>query len=85
MSERILSDLVQMQEPESVYNEAETTLKMVSGFCIGPVRSSFDLASALYNGKYPGYQTCSTLYHDFNHTTGVFLCAARIFHGYRPI
>lgn len=39
-------------------------------------------ALRLFAGKYPGYQACSTPYHDREHTLGVVLTAARLAHGY---
>ncbi|MFC1897250.1 hypothetical protein ACFLX8_01575 [Chloroflexota bacterium] len=35
----------------------------------------------LFDGKYPGYQKCDTLYHDLEHTLQAYLAMARIFDG----
>jgi hypothetical protein len=35
----------------------------------------------LFNGNYPGYRRCNTLYHDLNHTMDCLLVTAKLIHG----
>ncbi len=46
-----------------------------------PVESVLNDVELLFHGKYPGYQSCDTAYHDFEHTLQTYLAAARIFDG----
>ena len=36
----------------------------------------------LFDGKYPSYQKCDTVYHDLEHTLQAYLAMARIFDGF---
>lgn len=45
------------------------------------VKEAFDLAEGLYSGSFPGYQACSTGYHDFAHVLEVFSATARLLDG----
>jgi hypothetical protein len=40
----------------------------------------FDILE-LFNGKYPGYRQCNTMYHDLNHTMDCLLVTAQLIHG----
>jgi len=40
----------------------------------------FDILK-LFQGKYPGYRRCNTLYHDLNHTLECLLVTAQLTHG----
>ncbi len=46
-----------------------------------PVDSVVGDVSSLFNGTYPGYQSCDTAYHDVEHTLQTYLATARIFDG----
>ena len=35
----------------------------------------------LFNGNYPGYRPCNTLYHDLSHTMDCLLVTAKLIHG----
>jgi hypothetical protein len=35
----------------------------------------------LFNGHYPGYRRCNTVYHDLNHTMDCLLVTAKLIHG----
>lgn len=41
----------------------------------------FDLVERACDGRLPGYQKLQTLYHNYQHTLEVTLCAARLLHG----
>jgi hypothetical protein len=43
---------------------------------------AFDDVVLLYNGKFPGYGKCDTLYHDLQHIMEVSLAMARLMDGY---
>ena len=41
----------------------------------------FEDVFSLFSGKYCGFKACDTPYHNFRHTTDVFLAMARLIHG----
>src|SRR4051812_5996053 len=43
---------------------------------------AFDDFKALFEGDYPGYLRCDTLYHDLRHTLDMSLAMARIVEGH---
>lgn len=46
-----------------------------------PVLRAFALTRNLYRGHLPGYQACSTDYHDWHHILDVFIATARLLDG----
>ncbi len=47
-----------------------------------PLAFAFDDFKALFEGNYPGYLACDTLYHDIRHTLDMSLAMARLIEGY---
>ncbi len=82
MNKACLCDLVQMNSPESVLKEVLVILRLIfPAWNANSVSSAFFSTVNLYEGRYPGYQACNTLYHDLNHITDTFLAMARMIHG----
>lgn len=52
------------------------------GSDLAPLRRAFDDVKALFEGRYPGYLGCDTLYHDMRHTMDVTLATARLIDGH---
>ena len=52
------------------------------GFDLAPLARAFDDVKALFEGNYPGYLPCDTLYHDARHTLDMTLAMARLVEGY---
>jgi len=46
---------------------------------------AFDDVHALFEGRYPGYLACDTLYHDIRHTLDMTLAMARLIDGHDRI
>jgi hypothetical protein len=46
-----------------------------------PLAEAFERLRGLFEGSFPGYAPCDTEYHDLQHTTDVFLAAARLMDG----
>ena len=46
------------------------------------LRQGFDDFHALFQGRYPGYLACDTLYHDLRHSLDMTLAAARLVDGH---
>ncbi|OFZ85464.1 MAG: hypothetical protein A2W21_05330 [Betaproteobacteria bacterium RBG_16_66_20] len=47
-----------------------------------PLARAFDDVKALFEGNYPGYLPCDTLYHDVRHTLDMTLAMARLVDGH---
>src|SRR4051812_17225915 len=47
-----------------------------------PLAYAFDDFKALFEGHYPGYLACDTLYHDMRHTLDMSLAMARLLDGH---
>ncbi|HYR33581.1 MAG TPA: hypothetical protein VEQ87_04755, partial [Burkholderiales bacterium] len=52
------------------------------GADFAPLERAFDDFHALYEGRYPGYLPCDTLYHDIRHTLDMTLALARLVDGH---
>ena len=77
-----LSLLVDMENPQSVFDEVKTiTLMMHSGFDFEALTQVFKDVLRLFSGEYPGYRKCNTEYHNLKHSTDAFLAMARLMHG----
>ena len=53
-----------------------------AGFDPAPLVQAFSDIDALFEGRYPGYLACDTLYHDVRHTLDMTLAMARLVDGY---
>jgi hypothetical protein len=52
------------------------------GTDLAPLAYAFDDFRALFEGNYPGYLACDTLYHDMRHTLDMSLAMARLIDGH---
>jgi hypothetical protein len=52
------------------------------GADFAPLARAFDDLAALFEGTYPGYLACDTLYHDIRHTLDMTLAMARLVDGH---
>ncbi len=52
------------------------------GADLAPLARAFDDVKALFEGNYPGYLPCDTLYHDSRHTFDMTLAMARLVEGH---
>jgi len=78
----LLNDLVKMGNPLSVFEEVKTIVsEMFPQFDFDSLDDFFKDMLRLFNGDYPGFQTCDTEYHDLKHTTDTLLALARLVHG----
>jgi hypothetical protein len=82
MEDLQLSLLLNMENPESVFDEVWKTLHLkYKGLNFGTLEDVFKDIQRLYNGEYPGYRKCNTEYHNLKHSTDAFLAMARLLHG----
>lgn len=52
------------------------------GIQLAPLERAFADFKALFQGSYPGYLACDTLYHDMRHTLDMALAMARLIDGH---
>jgi hypothetical protein len=52
------------------------------GIDLAPLQRGFADFHALFEGRYPGYLPCDTLYHDMRHTLDMTLAMARLIDGH---
>lgn len=77
-----LQKLNHLEEPRDVLAEVKRiALLIFPQLDFNPVQNIFTDILNLFNGKYPGYQKCDTLYHDLKHTIDCLLVMARIIDG----
>src|SRR5262245_23207185 len=53
-----------------------------AGIDLAPLAGAFADFEALFQGKYPGYLACDTLYHTMRHTLDMTLAMARLIDGH---
>lgn len=77
-----LISLVDISDPEDVFDEVEVILRGIDpSFSIKEISRVFQDIIRLFEGSYPGFRACNTEYHDLRHTMEVFLATARLIHG----
>ncbi|MGH8739427.1 MAG: hypothetical protein ACREUN_00880 [Burkholderiales bacterium] len=52
------------------------------GADLAPLARGYDDVDALFEGRFPGYLACDTLYHDVRHTLDMSLAMARLIDGH---
>ncbi len=80
--QQTLSDLIDMNNPESELEEVKNILGMIfqEPSC-QVIEQAFADTVRLFNGEYPGYRRCTTPYHNLKHATDTMLAMARLIHG----
>lgn len=82
MAKTQLANLVQMESPQAVLDEAITIVALFSPDTDRlAVHAAFNQTLSLYQGAWETIKSCNTDYHDLKHVTDCFLAMARLFHG----
>ena len=82
MDKSQVATLIDMECPETVYNEVVLILQLIDPeMNISPVENAFRFTRELYEGNMPGYKACNTPYHNYRHITDTFLAMVRLLHG----
>jgi len=77
-----LAALVPNYDVDSISNEIIETIKLISKeIDLIKVKNLIEEFKKIFAGEYPGYQSCSTDYHDIFHTLDATLAFVRIVHG----
>lgn len=73
---------ISLDNPQDVMAEIKKIILLIfSKFEFNQFEQTFSDILELFNGNYPGYRRCNTLYHDLNHTMDCLLVTAKLIHG----
>lgn len=74
---------VQVSRPNEVCNAVREIFEIIyPGADFTPVSAAFTDFRRLFEGEFPGYRGCDTVYHDMQHSLDVTLAMARLLAGY---
>ncbi len=78
-----LSRLLKSPAPQHVISEVKKIFQYsYPSHSFSKILSNFKNIVNLFDGKFPGYQACNTMYHNLGHTLDALLAAARLADGY---
>ena len=78
-----VSNRVNVEHPQTVRDAVLAIFAArYPGANLAPLERAFDDFHALFEGRYPGYLACDTLYHDIRHTLDMTLAMARLVDGH---
>lgn len=78
-----VTNRVNVEDPEQVRDSVVRLLgARFPGSDLAPIARGFDDFRALFEGTFPGYLACDTLYHDMRHTLDMTLAMARLIDGH---
>ena len=77
-----LYDLTNISSPSETFAEIKKILLMLDpSLDLSLIEDAYNDIILLFNGKFPGYRTSNTKYHNLEHTCAVTLATARLIHG----
>ena len=81
-----VTESVRVSDPDSVKSEV-LSIYSLNFPCADTTRleNAFDLFAQLYQGRFPGYHPCDTLYHDTQHSLDIALTTTRLLRGYHKV
>ncbi len=83
LNQNDVTNRINVENPAKV---REAVLRLFAGRYPGadfaPLERAFDDFHALFEGRYPGYLACDTLYHDIRHSLDMTLAMARLVDGH---
>ena len=83
LSQNDVSNRVNVEESDQVRDAIVAMFATrYPGTDLTPLARAFDDVKALFEGNYPGYLPCDTLYHDSRHTLDMTLAMARLVEGH---
>ncbi len=78
-----LSNLVDSSKPKNIIAEVKKIFSFhYTERHFSRISKAATLAINLFEGRFPGYQSCNTVYHDLEHTMAALLGVARLLDGY---
>jgi hypothetical protein len=86
LNQNDVTNRVNVEDPRQV---REAVLALFSarfpGSQFAALGRAFDDFAALFEGRFPGYLPCDTLYHDVRHTLDITLATARLIDGHERV
>ena len=83
LNQNDVSNRVDVEDPSRVRDAVLALLgARYPGSDLAPLARAFDDVGALFEGSFPGYLACDTLYHDVRHTLDMSLAMARLIDGH---
>ena len=83
LNQNDVSNRVNVEDPDRVRDAVLALFAArYPGTAFADLARAFDDFGALYEGKFPGYLACDTLYHDVRHTLDMSLAMARLIDGH---
>src|ERR1043165_2433400 len=81
-----VTNRVNVEDPQRVRDAVVTLLAArFPGSDFTALARAFDDLQALFEGRFPGYLACDTLYHDVRHTLDMTLAMARLIDGHERV
>lgn len=86
LNELDVTESVRVSDPEAVKFEVVSLYaSSYPGIDTTALEAAFTLFAQIYQGRFPGYQACDTIYHDIQHSLDITLTATRLLRGYHKI
>ena len=83
LNQNDVTNKINVEDPDQVRDAVLTLFAArYPGADLTPLRRAFEDVKALFQGTYPGYLPCDTLYHDLRHTLDMTLAMARLLDGH---
>ncbi len=78
-----LSQLLKNEQPKTILKEIKKIFTYhYAARSFNVIQKCFSETCLLFSGKFPGYRSCNTEYHDLGHSMEASLAAARLLDGY---
>ena len=83
LNQNDVTNRIDVEDPSQVRDAVcHTVASRYPGTDVSPLARAFDDVGLLFQGRFPGFQACDTLYHDMRHTLDMTLAMARLMDGY---
>ena len=83
LNQNDVTNRINVEDPYRVRDEVLSLFAArYPGEDFAPLSCAFDDFKSLFEGNYPGYLACDTLYHDMRHTLDMSLAMARLLDGH---
>jgi hypothetical protein len=86
LNQNDVTNRVNVEDPQQVRDAVLALFAArYPGADFAALRGAFDDFDALFEGRFPGYLACDTLYHDVRHTLDMTLAMARLIDGHERV
>jgi hypothetical protein len=86
LNQNDVSNRINVEDPDRVRDAVLALFAArYPGSELAPLARAFDDVRALFEGTFPGYLACDTLYHDVRHTLDMTLAMARLIDGHERV